>query len=221
MLYRLLALFCWSLAASTHAAAPSATPAGTITTVIPAAPSDFAAERATLKAFDATSCNKHWSDEYPDSSTNGWLGPCYCQWVGVYCVDKTACDGSLVGAVYRVGEGTVEVGSDGCHGSAAAAAAADKEGTKKMDEPYSLDELSKVSLLSVGKFIPTSILFEVKKTVEAVGKSAIRSNDDVKRDSEKLVWPMGWCQVRPLLQQSVVSPRVHGGGVWNRSLRLL
>ena len=102
-------------------------------------------------------------------------------------------------AVYRVvWEGTVAVGSDGSHGSSAAAAAADdKEGTKKMGGRItnSLDTLSKVSLPSVGRFVPTSI-FEVKKTVEAVGKSAILSNDDVKRDTEKLVWPMGWRQVR-------------------------
>ena len=74
----------------------------------------------------------------------------------------------------------------------------------------SLDTLSKVSLPSVGKFIPASILFEVKKTVEAVGKSAILSNDDVKRDTKKLLWPMtGWCQVRPLLFNSRSFPFTH------------
>ena len=93
-----------------------------------------------------------------------------------------------------MGEGKVEVNTGASHGtstSAASAAATRKEGKKKFGGLVAaVKAVSKFK-----KFIPTSIA-EVKKTVEAVSTCAIRSNDDVKRDTEKLVWPMGWRQVR-------------------------
>jgi hypothetical protein len=144
----------------------------------PAAPFNFADERVTL---EAPTGGEHWLAGLP---TNGWLGPCYChQRMGtnrgmyMYCVNKTACDSSLVDAVYRVGEGTVEGGSE-----------------KKIEGRINSNSPDKLSKVSLHVHVPTSILFEVKKMVEAVGKSAILSNG-------------GWCQVRPLLfKQSVVFP---------------
>ena len=98
-----------------------------------------------------------------------------------------------------MGEGKVEVNTGASHGtstSAASAAATRKEGKKKFGGLVAAIKVAKKLVpKSVAKFIPTSIA-EVKKTVEAVSTCAIRSNDDVKRDTEKLVWPMGWRQVR-------------------------
>ena len=57
-------------------------------------------ERVALKAFYRATGGEHWTD----SSTNGWLGRCYCQWVGVDCCNNPdprgcGCEGQVINIV--------------------------------------------------------------------------------------------------------------------------
>jgi hypothetical protein len=60
-------------------------------------PYDFAQERVALEALYNATGGEHWSD----SPANGWLGPCHCRWVGVFCINPKACDDSPVYVIGR------------------------------------------------------------------------------------------------------------------------
>ena len=62
---------------------------------------DFAQDRVALAALYNSTGGEHWAD----SPGNRWLrDSCHCRWVGVSCLEKSACDESPVIEIERSGK---------------------------------------------------------------------------------------------------------------------
>ena len=88
-----LLMLCAAMIRGTGATVNTVLEAMAVNTAVAAKTHDmFAQERVALEALYNATGGEHWSD----SPKNGWLGPCHCQWAGVFCVDSNACDDSPV-----------------------------------------------------------------------------------------------------------------------------